>query len=142
MIRLVLCRHSIRQSTTDVDCSITEEGVNLIDERMKDIKQFITNPSIIYTSPYKRTLETSFCIESHFDSKPQIIIENDIRETIFHKKLIETLDTPLKKLIKNNSNVDDNTFEKWNDVSERSTNLIKNKSVLSIIHIFFFFLFK
>ena len=103
MIRLVLCRHSIRQSTTEVDCSITEEGVSLIDERMDDIKQFITNPSIIYTSPYKRTLETSFCIESHFDSKPQIIIENGIRETIFHKKLIENLDSPLKKLIKNNS---------------------------------------
>lgn len=133
MLRLVLCRHSTRSSILENDCSISVDGINLINNRMKEIKKFISQPQIIYTSPYKRTLETSYCMLPHFNSKPQIVIDYNLRETLFNESQVKYLNTPLIKLLNsisdsniNNINIEENKFETWDDINRRSKNFIDN----------------
>ena len=97
---------------------------------MNEIKKFIKTPSIIYTSPYKRTLETSYCILQHFNSKPQIIVDTNLRETLFNENLVKYLGIPLIKLLKSipdmKINIEEKKYETWNDINERSKNFIDN----------------
>lgn len=123
MIRIVLCRHSIRENISEQDCGISDEGVELIDTRMEEIKKFIKNPSVIYTSPYKRTIETSLCISSHFSSEPTIIINKYLRETVFNERQIKyigkSLTTYVRKYLKTE-------YDTWDDIYFRSKKFIED----------------
>lgn len=117
MFRLLVCRHSERD-TQAVNCGISENGINLIDSKIDDIKKWISEPELILTSPYRRTLETAQCIGAHFNlQQDKIKFHNLIEEVIFHEHQKEKLGEPLKRTLGWN---DLRELEVWNDVFERT----------------------
>lgn len=73
-------RHSIRTHHEEINCSITKEGIDFAIHRALLFQNKVNAyPEIIYTSPYKRTIETSNAMNAIFDA--EIKINYDIVET-------------------------------------------------------------
>jgi broad specificity phosphatase PhoE len=121
MLRYVFIRHSTRNLEQKMDCGITEEGVLLVENNMKDVDNFITNLRYIISSPYRRTLETSFCVAKHFDDKlcdnkkTKIVIDNTFREILLNECQKLSMTEPLKNKL---SGVD-GEYESFEEMSER-----------------------
>ena len=116
MHKILICRHSTRD-IQPIDCNISQEGINIIDEKINDIKKLILDPIYIITSPYRRTIETAQCISAHYDLNVPIITENQIEEVIFHESQKECIGEPLKRFLCWDS---DKPLENWNSVHERT----------------------
>ena len=138
--RLIITRHSIREDITESDCSISSEGVRLIESRMPDIDKFSQNPEIILTSPYKRCIDTSLCISTFYDSSLTIQIEPLIKETMFNERQHRHLPDPLLDYVKFNR-----IYDTWDAIYERSKNFLdhiikkyyeqnQNKTIFAVTH--------
>ena len=126
-MRLIICRHSIRECTTESDCSISAEGVTLINNRMEEIKSYIKGEvTTILTSPYKRTIETSYCISNNLINKPIISICMELRETVFNSNQIDKLPISLRELINT-----DNKFDTWDTIYDRAKQFLDNITILN-----------
>lgn len=105
-MKILIMRHSIREhSNGDNNCSINKNGIKLINKVFEEIKQYII-PEIIYSSPYKRTLDTSLIIQQNIEKHNgnvdcQIIINKMLREVILKNLQIKDLDKPLLEIIMN-----------------------------------------
>jgi len=131
-------RHSIRefnQTTNDFNCSITKEGVELVRSVFEEIKDHINlNSLTIFTSPYKRTIETSLCLQ-HLIKKTSnphnntnintnintntnacITIDNVLREVILKEHQLCDLDPTLDMIIKDEIG---DQYETFFDMYER-----------------------
>jgi broad specificity phosphatase PhoE len=118
MHKILICRHSTRD-TQPIDCCISQEGVDIIDNKINDIKKLIPNPKHIITPPYRRTMETAQCICAHYVQHVKIITENQVEEVMFHEHQKNTIGEPLKRLLK--WDIESNrSLENWDDVHKRS----------------------
>lgn len=130
-MRLIICRHSIRECTTESDCSISVEGVELINNRMNEIRQHIMGNCVsIFTSPYRRAIETSYCISNNLSCNTVISMNIELRETVFNNNQINKLPLSLFELIKKNS-INNDTLDTWNDIFERAKNFLKYAEIFA-----------
>lgn len=129
-MKLILIRHSIRQDIKGTDCSISDDGIKLIDERANDILQYIEPSSIphqgvkiaLLSSPFKRTIETAMCLATHFkDYLPDIVIEPLLHETLFNNRMTRYIHESVIRYSRGNSEklLDKNRYETWNDIRLR-----------------------
>ena len=146
-MKLILIRHSIRSDTANTDCSITDDGIKLIDDRAYDIFKHIEGRPIAFmSSPFKRTFETTMCLATHLDPLPNIIIEPLLHETLFgnwmekyiHHSLIRYSRMSSDKL--KISKKYENKYETWSDVKLRCKQFLKKivdldyKTVVAVTH--------
>lgn len=117
MFRVLICRHSERD-TQPVNCGISENGINMIDNKIHDIKKWISCPEYIFTSPYRRTIETAQCICAHYSLKQdKIRFNNFVEEVFFYEEQKEKLGEPLKRVLGWN---DLRELENWDNVFDRT----------------------
>ena len=134
-MKLLLIRHSIRETTDDADCSISTEGIVLIEKRCDEILKYITldkNVKLL-SSPFKRAIETAMCITSKFSNLENIIIEPLLHETIFNSCMSEKLSKPMMQYIKMESS------ETWLDINNRCQQFLNkivkmDSDVLAVTH--------
>ena len=122
-MRLIMFRHSIREDLNESNCSITDEGVNLIEKEMQVIgPYYMPNPQLILTSPYQRCLETSYCVSGYYAITYKmnllIQIDDDIRETIISNGTYANIGTPLKKKF----NLTE--YDNWDTIKQRCFNFL------------------
>ena len=133
-MKLLLIRHSIREINDESDCSISMDGIKLIDDRFQEIMNCckFVNP-VILSSPFKRTIDTAICIASKINRKSNIIIEQLLHETIYHSKMQEKLSDPLSRYI-------DCKIETHDDILNRSIQFLdkikikNNTDTIAITH--------
>jgi len=116
-MRVLVIRHSIRENNQE-DCSISHEGVKLINSKTDEIREHLNYPYIIYTSPYKRTIQTAMCIANNFDCDCNIIIDKKLHETLFDKNNMLNQETQIVSSFVNK------TQESWSDVKKRCEELL------------------
>lgn len=122
MYKVLICRHSNRDSQY-INCGISDDGIKLIDSRINDMKKWISYPEVIYTSPYRRTLETAQCISSHFYMHNNIQFDNMLEEVLFHEEQKIILGEPLKRKLHWDTKKD---LENWDSVNERTNKFLQN----------------
>ncbi len=118
----------------ETNCSISNAGIDLINITTQKIKEEIPNIDMIYTSPYKRCIETSMCIESHFSQQPPIQITKLLRETLFTPHQLNNIGTPLIQYI----NIQE--YDTWDTVKENGKifleqlQLSTNNNIMAVTH--------
>ena len=138
-MKFVLFRHSIREHMVENNCSISREGVDMVNTKLDKLKDIMEqSPEIILTSPYKRAFDTSLCIASYynkqFDSKQsiQIVIDIDLRETVFREMLTEHLDRTLFEYLNLQK------LDTWETITERCKSYLeKIKPYANIYNVVF-----
>lgn len=123
-MKFVLFRHSVREHVVENNCSISHEGVDMVNAKLDELKDIMElAPEIIFTSPYKRAFDTSLCIASYYNKQLtsrqynylyiQIMIDMDLRETVFRETQTEQLDRPLLEYL----NLQE--FDTWETIMKR-----------------------
>ncbi|AYV75574.1 MAG: hypothetical protein Terrestrivirus2_82 [Terrestrivirus sp.] len=125
-MKFVLFRHSIREHMVENNCSISREGVDMVNTKLDELKNIMEqSPEIILTSPYKRAFDTSLCIASYYNKQSnsmqniQIMIDIDLRETVFREMQTEHLDRTLFEYL----NLQE--FDTWETIMERCKSYLK-----------------
>jgi broad specificity phosphatase PhoE len=139
-MQVILIRHSIRETYDETDCGITVEGIKLVEDRMTEVKKFITNDNNkILVSPFKRTIETGLCIAGTL-SNITIEIEPILHEALLNSHMIVGTPLPLFKYLNKEKNL--NSVESWNDIRERSEKILdtfvekmeENTNLIAVTH--------
>lgn len=136
-MRLVLIRHSIRQDVGDTDCSITEEGIRLVDDRAEEIMKYVgPNPDIL-TSPFRRAVETAMCLARRV--KSEITIDPILHETLFHRGMTRNLPASLTRYISQTTPQLSEGFETWASIGQRCRRFLANvaerdRDVVAVSH--------
>lgn len=124
MGKIILVRHTIRETTDESDCSISDAGIELINKRCAEmLNQVALDNFIIVTSPFKRTIETAMCISSCTKER-SIIIDPLLHETILHEGMSNKLSKSTLQYINRT------TPETWDDIKERCKQFL-NKMALN-----------
>lgn len=106
-----LVRHSIRedrkttQAISETDCNISEDGIKLAENTAHILSKQVKEFTKIYSSPFRRTLETSYIISTKFKNVP-IEISKNISEVIidyFMEHMDIKLPIVLKKYLDSNN---------------------------------------
>jgi len=117
-MKVVVIRHSIRNDTGETDCSITNEGIKLIDNKIIELSTLVDFDNVtIITSPFKRTIETSQCIAKHASPDTNIIMDRLLHETFLSKQMMEKLPKILLEYC-------GTKYETWSDIKERCSKFL------------------
>jgi len=94
-MNLYLIRHSIAEKSSlnkkDIERELTEEGRALIRIFAQSWKNFVDSFDIIFSSPLKRTVQTSEIISSIMQTSANILLENNLAPGSRTSDLIDLL---------------------------------------------------
>jgi broad specificity phosphatase PhoE len=162
-MRLILVRHSIRKDNGNTDCSISTDGIKLIDDRAHDILKYIDDPNVIFlSSPFRRTIETAMCLCTNFSTNwlpklskfdqsdkcttvfevPDIVVEPLLHETMFNRWMDINIPKPVIMYSRASSDKLKNSgrYETWSDIVLRCKKFLdkvikrNQKITLAITH--------
>jgi len=101
MKRIIFMRHGKAENQetglSDFERSLTTKGKNLSHQMTVKLKEKISNPGTLITSPAFRALETALIFAMEYDMKPEeIIIKSEIYYRFNEKSLLTVLDSAAK----------------------------------------------
>lgn len=102
MKRIIFMRHGKAEphdaGLSDFERSLTSKGKNLSRIMASKLKEKITNPGLLISSPAFRALETALIFAMEYDIRPEsILLRSDVYYRFNDKSLLSILESDAKK---------------------------------------------